>query len=76
MQIIDDAFSLAEYGMLRYSIPFNIIQYIKKETDYAPLSALRNVWQDIKKKLVGSKQYDEFQVIRNSLCSLRVYSYK
>lgn len=68
MQIIDDAFSLAELGLLRYSIAFDISRYITKEKDYAPLKALKEVWRTISTKLAPSDEYREYQVI-TSFCS-------
>lgn len=35
-QIVDDAFNLARAGILDYSQMFDIINYLKKETDYFP----------------------------------------
>lgn len=35
-QIVDDAFNLARAGILDYSQAFDIIRYLKKETDYFP----------------------------------------
>lgn len=44
-QLIDDAFQLANIGVLNYTVPFNLVKYLNiKETNYvAWYSALRNL---------------------------------
>lgn len=37
-RLVDDAFALAEGGMLPYEVPLNISQYLIKETEYLPWS--------------------------------------
>lgn len=63
MQIIDDIFSFADVGMIKYLIAFKISRYLKNEREYAPLKAMKESHQLIHYKLVGSTAYETFRVI-------------
>lgn len=38
VRLIDDSFALARAGLLSYSIPLNLITYLKNEKEYLPWS--------------------------------------
>ncbi|XP_057335183.1 aminopeptidase N-like [Microplitis mediator] len=62
-QLIDDAFTLAEFGYLNYSIPLKLIGYINQEIDYIPWIAF---WRQICRlhefsRLKNSEYYDNFK---------------
>ena len=42
VQLINDAFELAENGLVSYDIPFELAQYISNEKHYLPWASLLN----------------------------------
>lgn len=61
-QLIDDAFNLARANKLSYTIPFRLIEYLKKETDYIPWMATMTSLSHINSFYVGSENYELFKV--------------
>lgn len=41
-QLIDDSFNLARAGELPYSVPFSLISYLDKESDFIPWYSVLN----------------------------------
>ncbi|XP_044577394.1 aminopeptidase N-like [Cotesia glomerata] len=39
IQLINDAFTIADWGFLDYSIPFELAKYLSRETEFAPWTA-------------------------------------
>uniref|UniRef100_A0A1B0DK23 Aminopeptidase n=1 Tax=Phlebotomus papatasi TaxID=29031 RepID=A0A1B0DK23_PHLPP len=37
-QLLDDAFTLANYGQVPYKIPLDLVKYLRNETDYIPVT--------------------------------------
>lgn len=60
-QLVDDAFNLARSGRLSYRILFDLAEYIKQETDYAPLYSLFTGLTYLNRYLIGTDIYEEFK---------------
>lgn len=60
-QLVDDAFNLARSGRLSYSVLFDLAEYIRQETDYAPLYSLFTGLTYLNRYLIGTDIYDEFK---------------
>uniref|UniRef100_A0A0K0EFC7 Aminopeptidase n=1 Tax=Strongyloides stercoralis TaxID=6248 RepID=A0A0K0EFC7_STRER len=48
-RLIDDAFSLAEFNYIDYSIPLKLIQYYTKEKNYVPMAVFFKHFKNLKK---------------------------
>lgn len=60
-QLIDDAFNLARSGRLSYKILLDLAEYIRQETDYAPLYSLFTGLTYLDRYLIGTDVYEEFK---------------
>lgn len=66
-QLIDDAFNLALTGRLNYSIVFNLVKYLKKETEYAPWAAFQRGIATLKRYLSAQKEYNRLETFVQSI---------
>lgn len=66
-QLIDDAFNLALTGRLNYSIVFNLVKYLKKETEYAPWAAFQRGIATLKRYLSAQKEYSRLETFVQSI---------
>ncbi|XP_055381352.1 uncharacterized protein LOC129611949 [Condylostylus longicornis] len=62
--LIDDLFNFARSGLLKYQFVFKILEYLKVETEYIPLSAALNGFHFLKIRLGQEyeKEFNEFLV--------------
>ena len=49
-QLVDDSLNLARAGKISYDIPFGILEYLQKESDYIPWASVSNFIVKQKKK--------------------------
>lgn len=69
-QLVDDALILARVNQLSYSITFDLLRYLKKETEYLPWAAADKGLTHLYQSLSGTKHYDLFKVSRTSMTKL------
>ena len=60
-QLIDDSFSLARTRRLAYSVPLDILSYLKFEDDYIPWVATNRALSFLHQYLMGSDYYQRFR---------------
>lgn len=60
--LLEETFRLAESGHLNYSVPLNLVQRLKEETNYVPWSVVSTMVEQIKQYLSASKYLSNFQV--------------
>lgn len=61
-QLLDDAWNLAEAGLLKYEIAYKLTGYLELETDYFPWYAgIRNLLI-LHKRLLHTQHYEDFKV--------------
>lgn len=66
-QLIDDSLHLARAEKLKYSIAFDILNYLKNESDYMPLMAASRSFNYFDRLISDSKYYNNFlRFIRES----------
>lgn len=61
-QIIDDVFDFARTERLNYTIVFDIIKYLERETEFVPWAAAFNGLTFVDRMYSGSSKYAEFTV--------------
>jgi aminopeptidase N len=59
-QLIDDSLNLARAGIIDYSIPFQILKYLRKETDYVPWAAADRGLNFLDRTISESEYYPHF----------------
>lgn len=62
MQILSDSFEIAWPGYLPYSVAFNIIPYLRFETDEGPLRIALFSLRDIRDRLKRTNLLESFHV--------------
>lgn len=68
--LLDDAFNLARAGYLNYSIPFDLSNYLIRETDYEPWVAAVNSFKFLNKMLSSLPDIQQsFQVGNCKICN-------
>jgi len=60
-QILDDSFSLARAGLLRYTIPLANTEYLTKEVDFIPWKAALNQIGYLDLMLGRTEHYGDFK---------------
>lgn len=60
--LLEETFRLAESGHLNYSVPLNLVQRLKDETNYLPWSVASTMVDQIKGYLTASRYLTNFQV--------------
>ena len=60
-QILNDAFRLAEIGVLNYSVALNLTNYLQKETDFVPWYAALNSLSYLDSMLGRTGAYGDFR---------------
>lgn len=60
-QILDDAINLAKSGLLGYDTVFNLISYLKHETEYIPWAAALGGLSYVNKMLKRTSAYGDFK---------------
>ena len=60
-QLIDDSFNLARTQRLSYSVAFDILLYLARETDYIPWASTDRALSFLHSYLVGSPEYPRFR---------------
>lgn len=61
-QLIDDSFTFAKNGKIKFEIPLNLTKYLIKETDYVPLTSFLNAINFLKNKIYVFEEYYIFEV--------------
>lgn len=61
-QIIDDVFDFARTERLNYTIVFDIIKYLERDTEFVPWAAAFNGLTFVDRMYSGSSKYEEFTV--------------
>ncbi|XP_057321754.1 aminopeptidase N-like isoform X1 [Microplitis mediator] len=63
IQLINDAFTIAGWGFLDYSIPFELAEYLPRETEFAPWAAFLHHIEQLyyETSLRHSEYYDNFK---------------
>jgi len=59
--LLDDAFSLAEAGLLDYSVAFELAAYLNKELDYIPWKTFSSHLSRLDHLLMNTKAYPQFR---------------
>ncbi|KAJ4438254.1 hypothetical protein ANN_14193, partial [Periplaneta americana] len=59
--LLDDAFSLAEAGLLNYETAMEMTRYLKNESDYVPWQVAANKFNGLGKLLVSSTFYAKYR---------------
>lgn len=59
-QLIDDSFNLARSQRLPYNIPFELLRYLRRETDYIPWASTDRALTFLHPYLFGSPEYPRF----------------
>lgn len=62
-QIIDDVFHLAEDGVLSYSLPFPLVNYLIGEKDIIPWTAAIKIFNHVRTLTQGTLVQPALQVI-------------
>lgn len=79
-QLIDDAFELAEVGILSYDFPMQLIKYLPiKEHEYTPWAAALRSLDEVGHILETTKHYQNYRVrfsILNRMLSKKNWLYK
>lgn len=60
-QLIDDSFNLARSQHLQYSVPFDILSYLKLENEYDPWTAASRALSFLRPTLFNSQYFNLFQ---------------
>lgn len=60
-QLIDDSFNLARTQRLPYSVPMEILSYLKFEDDYIPWAATNRALSFLHQYVMGSSYYQRFR---------------
>lgn len=66
-QLVDDVLNLARAGYIDYATAFPLLQYLAKETDFAPWTAASKGFDYLNRLLIDSKAYDLFKRYINEL---------
>lgn len=61
-QLIDDAYNLARTGLLSYSIVFDLLDYVSRETDYIPLYSFYRGLSYVYRHLITSEYGEKLKV--------------
>ncbi|XP_014296520.1 aminopeptidase N isoform X2 [Microplitis demolitor] len=63
IQLINDAFTIADWGFLDYSIPFELSEYLTRETEFAPWAAFLHHIEQLyyESPLRHSEYFDNFK---------------
>ncbi|XP_074110518.1 aminopeptidase N-like isoform X2 [Cotesia typhae] len=63
IQLINDAFTIADWGFLDYSVPFELAKYLSRETEFAPWTAFLHYIEQLynESPLRGSPYFDNFK---------------
>ena len=70
-QLIDDSLSMARAGRVKYSVPFGIMNYLSKETDYIPWVPANKGLSLMNRMLTGTPSYENYQkFIRTSTAAM------
>lgn len=48
-QLVDDSLNLARAGKINYDVPFGILEYLHKESDYIPWASVSHLFEEQKK---------------------------
>jgi hypothetical protein len=76
--LLDDIFSLAEAGLVSYTLAMDMTKYLTSETEYVPWSVASTKFKKFHTVLISSPSYAKLKVRRKVtvLCSLHVPSAK
>ncbi|XP_050068504.1 aminopeptidase N-like [Anopheles maculipalpis] len=66
-QLVNDAYNLARAEQIDIAVPLRLMQYLRKETEYAPWTAAGSALTFFNNKLRGTEHYDHFLVYVNRL---------
>lgn len=66
-QVISDSMEFARFGFIDYSIPFEIISYLGRETDAIPIITANRELNFLNRILAGQEFYGQFQEFVGSL---------
>ncbi|XP_074110590.1 aminopeptidase N-like [Cotesia typhae] len=63
IQLINDAFTIADWGFLDYSVPFELAKYLSRETEFAPWTTFLHYIEQLynESPLRGSPYFDNFK---------------
>ncbi|GJQ83174.1 hypothetical protein Trydic_g18201 [Trypoxylus dichotomus] len=60
-QLLDDSFVLAQYGVVGYEIPLNLIRYVQRETEYIPLYPFMKILSFLDPYMQSTAEYNDFK---------------
>lgn len=60
-QLIDDSYHFARGGKITFDVPFGVINYLEKETDYIPWASMNRAYPPLHQWISGSKITDLFR---------------
>lgn len=69
-QLIDDAVNFGKANQLSFTVAFDLLSYLHRETDYVPWAAATNALPYLDRNLRGNKNYDLFEKFVQKLTSL------
>lgn len=69
-QLIDDAVNLAKARQLEYDIAFDLLAYLRHETDYVPWAAAANAIPYLSRNLRGHQYFGYFETFVRNITAL------
>lgn len=69
-QLIDDAVNLAKARQLEFDIVFDLLAYLKRETDYVPWAAAANAIPYLSRNLRGHQYFSLFETFIRNITAL------
>jgi hypothetical protein len=60
--LLDDVFSLAEAGLVSYTLPMDMTRYLTSETEYIPWSVASTKFKKFHTLLISSPSYAKLRV--------------
>lgn len=69
-QLIDDAVNLAKARQLEFDIVFNLLAYLRRETDYVPWAAAANAIPYLSRNLRGHQYFGYFEKFVRNITAL------